>query len=225
MAKLNAAYRQSRFQSPPDAVRVLLIRHGESEAAVPGQPFPLLDGHGDPSLHAVGQQQAELLGECLKSESIDAVYVSNLCRTLQTAQPLCTHLGVEPVIDADFREIYLGDWEGGILRIKEHEQDPVALQLRQTQRWDLIPNAESNESLRKRVLGALEKVRLKHPNQQVAIVAHGGVIGSILAHATGAENFAFVGADNASISRLVLSETRIWVRGFNDTTHLRRLVD
>lgn len=217
------AYRQSRFQPPAGAVGVILVRHGESEAAVPGQSFPLLDGHGDPSLHPEGRRQAQLLCDRLKSESIDAIYTSSLCRTLQTAEPLCKHFRLRPQVEPDFREVYLGEWEGGHLRIKEQEGDPVALRLRETQRWDVIPGAESNEALQRRVFGALEKVRLRHPDQQVMVVAHGGVIGAILAHATGAHSFAFLGADNASISRIVLSEERIWVRGFNDTEHLAML--
>jgi probable phosphoglycerate mutase len=46
------------------------------------------------------------------------------------------------------------------------------------------------------------------------------VIGHILAHATGSRPFAFNGADNGSISHIVLTEERIVVRRFNDTSHL-----
>jgi probable phosphoglycerate mutase len=52
------------------------------------------------------------------------------------------------------------------------------------------------------------------------VVTHGGVIGEVLANATGARGFAFIGADNASISHIVVEEDRITVRRFNDTTHL-----
>jgi DNA gyrase/topoisomerase IV subunit B len=53
--------RQHRFVAPPGATTVLVVRHGESEAEVPGKPFELRDGHGDPALHPVGERQAELL--------------------------------------------------------------------------------------------------------------------------------------------------------------------
>jgi probable phosphoglycerate mutase len=49
---------------------------------------------------------------------------------------------------------------------------------------------------------------------------HGGVIGQILALASGSRRFAFLGADNGSISRLVVDEDRWIVCGFNDTAHL-----
>ena len=33
-------YRQARFAAPPGACSVILVRHGESRAARPGEPFP-----------------------------------------------------------------------------------------------------------------------------------------------------------------------------------------
>ena len=42
----------------------------------------------------------------------------------------------------------------------------------------------------------------------------------MLFRSTGARGFAFIGADNASISHIVVEEDRITVRRFNDTTHL-----
>jgi probable phosphoglycerate mutase len=46
------------------------------------------------------------------------------------------------------------------------------------------------------------------------------VIGQVLALASGSRPFAFVTADNGSISRIVVSGDRWIVRGFNDTAHL-----
>ncbi|MGH3124386.1 MAG: hypothetical protein ACRDND_25660, partial [Streptosporangiaceae bacterium] len=44
------SYRQTRFRPPPGATDILLIRHGESQAAYLEKPFPLVDGHADPDL-------------------------------------------------------------------------------------------------------------------------------------------------------------------------------
>ena len=53
------------------------------------------------------------------------------------------------------------------------------------------------------------------------IVAHGGVIGSILTQAAGSSNtFAFVGADNGSISHVVVTPDRWIIRCCDDTSHL-----
>jgi len=213
-------YRQTRFERPPGATEILLIRHGESRAATPDDPFPLVDGHGDPELHANGQEQARRVGERLKGQPITAVYVSNLRRTHETAAPLCAHLGLEPRIDPDLREVFLGEWEGGLLRIKAHQNDPIIQEVFAKRRWDVIPGAESPESLTERLSRSLNRIAAAHPDELVAAFVHGGVIGHILSDATGARPFSFNGADNGSISHIVMTEGQILVRRFNDSTHL-----
>lgn len=217
-------YPQHRFVRPAGATEILLVRHGESRAAVPGEPFPLVDGQGDPELAEIGRQQAEKLGERLAEQDIDAIYVTNLCRTVQTAAPLCRLKGMEPKLEADLREVHLGDWEGGVFRIKAHENDPIIQEMRQQQRWDVVPGAESNEALHTRTIAALKRITAAHPDQLVVAVSHGGAIANILAHATGSRPFAFNGPDNASISHIVVIGDEILLRRFNDTSHLTPLM-
>ena len=59
-------------------------------------------------------------------------------------------------------------------------------------------------------------VGARHPDQRIAAFVHGGVIGAALAVATRAQNFAINGSANGAISRLVLTEGRMVLRGFND---------
>jgi probable phosphoglycerate mutase len=84
----------------------------------------------------------------------------------------------------------------------------------------VIPNAEPAEAFAARTRAAVERIAAAHPDQRVAVFAHGGVIGQILAAASGSRAFAFGGADNASISHLVVADGRWIVRRFNDTSHL-----
>jgi 2,3-bisphosphoglycerate-dependent phosphoglycerate mutase len=53
-------------------------------------------------------------------------------------------------------------------------------------------------------------------------VLHGGVIGEICRQATASRPFAFVHADNCSVSRLVVlpGGDRMLLRAFNDVSHL-----
>lgn len=213
-------YRQPRFVPPPGATQLLLVRHGESRAASPDEPFPLVNGQGDPELHPNGHQQAALVGERLARHPINAVYVSNLRRTLETAQPLCRVHELEPRVDPDLREVHLGEWEGGLFRIKAAEQDPLYLRMHAEERWDVIPGGEPPDQLTTRLRGALTRIRQAHPDQLVAAFVHGGVIAHVLHLATGSRPFAFTGAANGSITQLVLVENQILVRGFNDCSHL-----
>lgn len=221
MADEPREYRQTRFRRPPGSTELLLIRHGESAALVPGRPFPTVDGHGDPELAPIGREQAELVGARLAEHPIDAIYVTSLRRTVQTAAPLAARLGLEPIVERDLREVHLGEWEGELYRKYMAEGHPTAMAILTEQRWDVVPGAESAESLRTRVSGAVERIVAAHPGETVAIFSHGGVIGEILAQITeSGRPFAFLGASNTSISQVVSFGGRWILRRFNDTSHL-----
>lgn len=215
-------YRQSRFRRPAGACEILLVRHGESAPAREDQPFPLVDGHGDPPLAPAGREQAERVGERLAAsgEDIAAVYVTTLRRTRETAAPLLRRLGMEARVEPDLREVHLGDWEGGLFRKKIAEGDPVALRMHTEQRWDVIPGAEPADAFAERVRAGITRVAEAHPDQTVVVVSHGGVIGQILAMATGARGFAFTGSDNGAVSHVVVTGDQWTVRRYNDTGHL-----
>ena len=219
MPNERVAYRQIQFQVPPGAAELILVRHGESEAAIEDEPFELVEGHGDPALSSDGQEQAALVCERLAREPIDAIYVSTLRRTSQTAAPLVERLGLTPVVERDLREVFLGEWESGVFRKKVTERDPIAVRMFEEQRWDVIPGAEPQEEFAGRSRAAVERIAAAHPDQVVAVFAHGGIIGELLSQATGASGFAFT-PDNASISQLVIHPQRWIVRRFNDTAHL-----
>lgn len=215
-------FRQTRFERPPGACEILLVRHGESAPYVEGEPHPLVDGQGDPPLHPDGVEQARLAAERLVAtgEPIDAIYVTTMQRTHQTAAPLAERLGISPVVEPDLREVHLGEWEGGEFRKRMAEGGPVAQRVQAEGRWDVIPGAETTEAFRARVRAGIERVAAAHPDQVVAVFVHGGVIGQVIQIATGATGFSFVGADNASISHVVVTPDRWVVRCFNDTSHL-----
>jgi probable phosphoglycerate mutase len=213
-------YRQSRFSAPPGSTDVLLIRHGESAPARPDRPFRLVDGQGDPELAPTGREHAERVAQRLADEPLDAIYVTTLQRTAQTAAPLAARLGLTPLVEPDLREVHLGDWEGGLFRQKVAQNDPVIQKMHAEQRWDVIPGAESSESLSTRVRGAIERLAAAHPDQRIAVFTHGGTIGQVIAMATGSRPLAFLGANNGSISQIVVTEDRWIVRRFNDSAHV-----
>jgi 2,3-bisphosphoglycerate-dependent phosphoglycerate mutase len=215
-------YPQIQFARPPGATELFLVRHGESEAAVEGRNFALVDGQGDPALAPQGQDQARKVCDRLATEGVEAIYVSSLRRTQETAAPLATRLGLTTTVDPDLREVFLGEWEGGLFRQKIVEQDPIAVRMATEQRWDVIPKAERAEAFSRRVREAVERIAGAHPDQRVVAFSHGGTIGEILAQATGARPFAFSGSNNASISQIVVTPDRWILRRFNDTAHLEQ---
>ncbi len=215
-----AGYRQTRFVVPPGGVDLLLVRHGESQKAYTDQPFPLLEGHSDPELAPTGHEQAERVAARLAAGRIDAIYTSGLRRTDQTAAPLAERLGLTPRVEPGLREVRLGIWEAGLFRKMVAEHHPIAQRMWTEERWDVIPDAEPAEEFAARLRAAIGRLAAGHPDQRLAVFVHGGVIGQILALASGSRPFAFLGADNGSISRLVVHDERWIVCGYNDTAHL-----
>lgn len=215
-------YHQRRFTVPPDATEVILLRHGASAPALPGVSFPMLDGHGDPPLAPAGEEQAARAAERLRGEDIHRLFVTGLARTVQTAAPLAAATGLEPAHVPNLREIRLGDWEGGEYRIRMSQGDPIAMRALMEERWDLIPGAENDEAFSARVQAGLDEVvAATGPGRAAVAVVHGGVIAEICRQATASRPFAFVHADNCSISRIVVfADGRRLLRSFNDTNHL-----
>jgi len=70
-------------------------------------------------------------------------------------------------------------------------------------------------------LDLYDRIAAAHPGQRVVAVAHGGVIGAAMTIAVESNRgFAFAGADNGSVSHLIVIDGRWILRRFNDTSHL-----
>jgi probable phosphoglycerate mutase len=211
-------YRQHRFVVPPDATEIVLARHGASQPIREGERFPLLDGIGDPPLAPEGHEQAALLAARLREETIHQVFVTGLTRTIETAAPL----GRATTEVRELREVDLGEWEGGLMRIKFREGDPIAMRVLAEERWDLIPGSEPMHRFSARVRAGIEKVVTATGPGRIALAfVHGGVIGEACRQAAASRPFAFIHSDNCSLSRIVVFGDGRWLlRSFNDTTHL-----
>lgn len=219
--KVNSA--QRRFRLPPNATEVLLLRHGATVDAVPGEPFPLsADGHGDPPLSALGEAQAAAACARLAADPPSLIAVTTLRRTHQTAAALAASAGLEPLLVPELREVHLGDWEAGEWRIRMAGADPIAMRVLSEQRWDIIPGGESPEGFGQRVRAGVHRVAAAAGlGARAVAVVHGGVIGELCRQATESRAFAFVHAENCSISRLIVwQDGGITLQGFNDTSHL-----
>ncbi|MEY2406219.1 MAG: glucosyl-3-phosphoglycerate phosphatase, partial [Acidimicrobiaceae bacterium] len=80
-------------------VRILLVRHGQSEWNALGR----WQGQADPPLSDLGRLQAHAAAHALGA--VGAVFASDLVRAAETAAIIAAELGVGPVvIDADLRE-------------------------------------------------------------------------------------------------------------------------
>src|SRR5258708_37921271 len=114
-----------------------------------------MEGLGAPPLSALGRDQAGKVADRLAGGGIDAIYVTTLCRTAQTAAPLAERLGLAPVVEPGLRGVHLGGREGGPYRKRGAELHPIAQGRFAGERWEGIPGAEALGPFARRGRGAI----------------------------------------------------------------------
>ena len=156
--------------------RLIVVRHGQTLWNLERK----YQGHSDIALTDAGRKQAEAVAERLAEETIDAVYASDLSRAFKTAEYIAAKHNLLVNVVPELREIKFGDWEG--LTYEEiSERWPGMLGKLWTTPDELqIPGGETFHELKERAYAAIKKIVAAHPDQTVAVVAHGGTIGTIL---------------------------------------------
>ena len=168
-------------------MKLALIRHGQTPANITASLDTRLPGL---PLTELGLSQAESLKERFVREvagQLDALTVSAMKRTQQTAEPLCELFGVTPVVTAQIREVSAGDLEMSC--------DPVAIRIyvEACAAWmqgdfaHRMPGAEDGYEFLGRVIpeiqAVMERAYSVAADQGIgALVAHGGLIRVISAY-------------------------------------------
>jgi probable phosphoglycerate mutase len=210
---------QRALTAPPGGRDVVLVRHGSCD---PPAPEGLIGGRSDPGLNARGLAEADAVGERLAGEAVAAIHVSPMRRTTETAAPIIAAHAIEPVLDDDLGEIYLGEWEGHGIASRGASGDPELGRVFAEQRWDLIPGSEDIDGFGTRVRRGIEAAAdAGADGSVVVVVTHSAVIGEFLRQITGAEAFAFLHNTNGGLSRAIRMPDGRWIlSAFNDTSHV-----
>jgi broad specificity phosphatase PhoE len=147
------------------------------------------------------------------------VIASDLGRVLETA----SIAGLEPEKDPAWREVALGDWEG-LTRDEVHERFPEQIAALTRGEMIRLGGGESWPEFGARIDGALDRlIDGLEDGQRVAVVAHGGVVASVVSGLLGFRGQAGpwrIGAvANTAITRIVVEDGVRQIRVFNDATH------
>jgi len=148
---------------------ILLARHGETDWNVQRR----VQGHSDTPLNDTGRSQARALADELADDRLDAVYSSDLVRAHETARIVAEPRGLGVTAIRDLRERHFGTWEG-LTDDEIHARYP---QVREGASWG---DAETQDEMAERVLGALHRIAETHPGQHVLVVSHGGPLRRVL---------------------------------------------
>jgi len=162
--------------------RFLLVRHGVTDWI----EQELLHGISDISLSEFGKKQAKLTAETFEGVKVDRLYSSSLSRAMQTAEEISkvASLKIEPL--DGLREMDFGWVEGKRDYWSKVKGKPILVVVYIVSR--LISGFLSGErywKFNRRVVNAWKKIVAENPSGIVIIVAHSGVLRSILTHEFG----------------------------------------
>lgn len=201
---------------------LILVRHGRSDFSSNDMAPTPRGFQFDPPLSETGHMQAQQLAKrlLLLDPPPAAVYCSPLRRCRETVAPYAEASGAEVRYDEDLVEAHIGEWENKPFEeILEDERMLVRLQ-NQEPIWSHAPGAEDPTSFRGRVRGAVERILARHPDGNVLIVCHGGVINAYLGPILGIDHEMFFLPENTSVNSVVVEGEHRSVRFLNDVVHL-----
>jgi broad specificity phosphatase PhoE len=179
-------------------MQLLVARHGETVE----NATDIVMGQTGGNLNENGIQQAKELAEQLKDEKFDQAWSSDLKRCIDTARYiLAHHPDVELQLTSALREVNYGEFQGKPgteIRAYFNEKGGFTQSLK-------VPGGESHLEMSERVLGFVNDLFKKFPDQKLLLITHSGPIEIIRA---AVERTPFASdAKNASVLRCVLKES------------------
>ena len=182
--------------------RFYLIRHGETVA----NRDRIVMGSRDLPLTEEGVLQAERTRPVVAGLGVDRVFASPMVRARRTAEILVDGTGLPIEFVDDLREQDYGDWEGRPYGSMEKADPQMAARYFADPTSVVIPNGEPFDDFRRRVVDAFEsRVRPGSEDARTLIVAHGGTLRILVAHALGLDApkvFFRLWLDNLSVTTL-----------------------
>jgi 2,3-bisphosphoglycerate-dependent phosphoglycerate mutase len=206
----------------PLATNVLLIRHGQSK----GNAERRFGGHTATPLSARGRNQAQATALTLKSESLTAIYSSDLKRAIETARPLSNLTSLPINGTSAFRERSVGVMEGLTFEdaAEQHPGQYAALLRRDFEH--VLTGGESYRQLLDRAREKLDEIIAENRGGRIAVFSHTGTICILVLHLIGALDApelkpVWISSSNCGITRIELRHDGfVRVLSVNDTSHL-----
>jgi alpha-ribazole phosphatase/probable phosphoglycerate mutase len=204
------------------ATTLYLIRHGETE----GSSEKRYKGSIDVPLSEKGMKQikaaAAFISGAVNSGILSAVYCSPLSRAVKSAEIIAEPHGLKPIIINNLKERNFGVWEGmTFTEIKEKYPAEFEAWANNPVKYSPV-GGESTIEVRDRVISALTGILDNHKDENIGLVAHGGVNRIMLCHLLGIplDNIFRVEQDFAAVNIIDFYERYPVVKLLNYNGHL-----
>ncbi len=204
-------------------MKLCMVRHGETAWNAEGR----VQGQLDIPLSDAGHAQARALAQALAGERFDVLYSSDLARVRQTAQPLASLLGQEPVLSEKLRERHYGIFQGmTYAEAKERMPADHARFKNKDPDYD-FQTGESLLAFSARVMTFIQELLEKEKGRNVLVFTHGGVLEILYRHATkrGLSTPRDFEIPNAALNRLEHGAGAWQVHCWADVGHLAAALD
>lgn len=190
---------------------VILIRHGQTDENVSGK----ISGQGAVPLNARGQEQARLAAEVLAPLGVTHLLSSPVVRARQTAEVIAQRLGKAVEDVPSLHEVDYGAWEGSFFQTQRSH--PAAHAVFHDPINAVFPDGESLLNVQRRGVEAVESARRRYPQGVIAVVSHGDVIRTTMAHYLNMpfNDYRRLSLDNGALSVLELHDDWVRVKAFN----------
>ncbi len=154
------------------------VRHGQTDW---NKAFRW-QGSSDNPLNQTGLEQADAIADYFVAQGVqvDAVISSPLKRAMTTGGVIAGALGLELMVEPQFHELSLGDFEGKTTDELKAEYAEVFDQWLGRYHLDPAPGGESLEQGMQRMAPAL-KLYMRRFNQPIIIVAHQAILSAMKA--------------------------------------------
>ena len=149
--------------------QIIFLRHGQAKnntdriLAGRTEGVPLTD---------IGEQQAQHTAELLEHMNISAIYSSPIQRAKHTAEIVGKHNSLDVTIDDRLIELDMGKFTGMAYDEIFNDHGNVFMKFYQGDLEIAHNGVETFDEVKKRVLGIVDHVLEKHPNQNVVLVTH-----------------------------------------------------
>jgi len=190
-------------------VQIVLVRHGATDWNLQGR----CQGVTDRELSEVGVRQAEQIAALLSSESIQAIYSSDLRRARQTADLISQPHNLPVLIEENIRELNHGALEG--LTFNEIKQSYSEFLARwRTEPAEIqVPGGERLTDVAERAWEGVARIAERHvAAESIVVVSHNFPILGIVCRVTGTHlnNYRSFHLDPCSVTRLQRNGANAW---------------
>ncbi|HYI14760.1 MAG TPA: histidine phosphatase family protein [Thermomicrobiales bacterium] len=201
---------------------VFMVRHGQTDSNVGG----LLHGATDVPLNGVGLRQAQMVASRIEQlESLHSLHSSPLQRALTTAHAISSRTGLTPLLHGGLAEMDFGQVEGLTIAAMAEQFPDLAVRFADFSDLDArFPGGESRREFHDRVRMALDRIVTSHAGERLVVVAHGGVIASLIAQMLGDDpnDWRRYTIDNCSVTHLEFATSGPIAHLLNDVVHLEQ---